>query len=563
MPLLIELSWNIAAQQHRIRVDINDFPLRIGRAVDNDVVLDDLSVSRYHAQICYQDRQLKLLDAGSKYGTRIQDLRLTPHQFAVLADRCDLTFGELKVTFNAVQRTRFDKPYWSLKNLFVDHLPIQMTSRQKIHPVIDTFNTAQPSNQLKMQNSEHDNSVLSPQMQQWCRQNRLLQQLTLLLQQQDVKQFLSHVIPIVEDVFTHSEITVVDMDAGHPVVVLGSDVLLDQFKRLLAAVPTVYSQVQHSVKQGEVVSLLPGDSRAGETIWCLPIGDCQPNTMDVRTIPMPQNPVMPSLDTSIPSVQNAMSSLLSLTVSEHVGGSTLLLLKTCPEHGYELNDFLPVLQRHLSVLLKQIKQIQRTMRDPLTGVSSRRYIEEKLQSAMLASKRWQHPLAVMFIDIDNFKQINDHYGHAVGDQVLQQVGKRLIDIVANVECVARLGGEEFVVLCNMTTTAACDLMAECDALAQRLLKAFYTVGPSLNYPQLTVTASIGLANFSPQTHHQPYQLIESADMAMYQAKRAGKNRVCWYKAAPNSVMDTQLTQTSSAEIDSKMTISAISMCGHD
>jgi diguanylate cyclase (GGDEF)-like protein len=252
-----------------------------------------------------------------------------------------------------------------------------------------------------------------------------------------------------------------------------------------------------------------------------------------------------------------LTTQLNLKDLEISGASSLLLLKTCADHGYELNEFIPLLQRHLSVLLNQVTQIQRTMRDPLTGVSSRRFIEEKLQSAMLASKRWQHPLAVMFVDIDNFKQINDHYGHAVGDQVLQQVGKRLIEIVGNVEYVARLGGEEFVVVCDMPTTT------QCDAMAQRLLKAFYSVGPALNYPQLAVTASIGLANFSPQLHHQPYQLIESADIAMYQAKRAGKNRVFWYKAAANDVMDTQLGQTRSAHLDKKMNSSPKSMCEHD
>ncbi len=154
------------------------------------------------------------------------------------------------------------------------------------------------------------------------------------------------------------------------------------------------------------------------------------------------------------------------------------------------------------------------MHDPLTGLPNRALLRDRLDLALARSRRGLRPTGVMFIDLDNFKQINDTYGHATGDAVLIQVSWRLQEVVRTVDTVARLGGDEFVVVCEDMDQ---DLAVE---LGQRLREA---VRSPVNVDGIEheSSASIGIA----LSFQDSQAVLADADVAVYRAKAQGGDRV--------------------------------------
>jgi diguanylate cyclase (GGDEF)-like protein len=158
-----------------------------------------------------------------------------------------------------------------------------------------------------------------------------------------------------------------------------------------------------------------------------------------------------------------------------------------------------------------------TIRDPLTGVFNRRYLDQRLAEAMPLASRGVQPLSVMICDVDDFKRINDTWSHAVGDEVLRTVASILRQHVRQSDVVARFGGEEFVVL---FPSATIDQAAAASEKVCRLVRehAWDAVQPGL-----AVTISVGVAEANGHASHE--KLLAAADGRLYQAKRLGKNRV--------------------------------------
>jgi diguanylate cyclase (GGDEF)-like protein/PAS domain S-box-containing protein len=158
------------------------------------------------------------------------------------------------------------------------------------------------------------------------------------------------------------------------------------------------------------------------------------------------------------------------------------------------------------------------LHDSLTGLPNRRLLLDRLEQALARSRRDGRDVAVLFLDLDHVKRVNDALGHEAGDELLIAVAKNLQAVVRGTDTVARLGGDEFVVVCEQSGG-----LPELEALAGRLLDAVRTpvvVGAE----QLTVTASIGLVTPTSATD-RPQDLLRAADAAMYQAKQGGRGRV--------------------------------------
>lgn len=165
--------------------------------------------------------------------------------------------------------------------------------------------------------------------------------------------------------------------------------------------------------------------------------------------------------------------------------------------------------------LAEARLLEIAMRDPLTGLSNRRALTERIEQTL---QNAECRLALLLIDLDGFKLINDVHGHAVGDDVLCEVAQRLKHLTRDTDTVARVGGDEFVLL--MSGEILLESLAAFAARIVRALEAPFVV----NGLRLQVSASIGVARY-PLSAARATELIRSADAAMYEAKRAGKGRV--------------------------------------
>jgi len=166
---------------------------------------------------------------------------------------------------------------------------------------------------------------------------------------------------------------------------------------------------------------------------------------------------------------------------------------------------------------------QESITDPLIGIHNRRYLDRRLDQEVGRARRYDLPLSVLLIDIDHFKQINDTYGHQVGDLLLKHLGKLLADTIRDSDVAARYGGDELLILAQNTTASSAAVLAE--RLRQHVETHPLMLSKKSNpRSEVRVTVSIGVAGFDHQmTDGQG--LLKYADEALYQAKQEGRNRV--------------------------------------
>jgi diguanylate cyclase (GGDEF)-like protein len=167
----------------------------------------------------------------------------------------------------------------------------------------------------------------------------------------------------------------------------------------------------------------------------------------------------------------------------------------------------------LSNIALREKLRTQSLRDPLTGLYNRRYMEDALDRYVSLAERTASPTSVLMIDLDNFKQLNDNYGHAKGDAVLRDVAAQLVGGLRPSDVVSRYGGEELMVI-----LPGCDL-AEAQVKAEALRARIEGLSEAHG---VRVSASFGVASV-PETSTSPADVVPMADAALYSAKQAGKN----------------------------------------
>ncbi|MDQ5904706.1 MAG: hypothetical protein QG672_2300 [Pseudomonadota bacterium] len=185
-----------------------------------------------------------------------------------------------------------------------------------------------------------------------------------------------------------------------------------------------------------------------------------------------------------------------------------------------------VIYRQLHQLETQAQALRKQAHtDSLTGLPNRSLFEDRLERALAAAARKKRQVAVLFIDLDKFKEVNDTLGHAAGDLLLQQTATRFSACLREMDTVSRLGGDEFTVLLPELETTA-----DAEAVAQKIIDAvglpFNLAGKIVN-----ITCSIGIAQF-PDDADEASSLVRHADFAMYSAKQDGHN--CFRRYSPSS-----------------------------
>jgi diguanylate cyclase (GGDEF)-like protein/PAS domain S-box-containing protein len=207
--------------------------------------------------------------------------------------------------------------------------------------------------------------------------------------------------------------------------------------------------------------------------------------------------------------------------------AALLTVSAVRDDQHRVQTFV-ALFADITALRQQSQRLEQAANyDALTHLPNRLLLSDRLRQAIAVTERQQQTLAVLYLDLDGFKAVNDQHGHAAGDQLLVQVAQRLRTAVREVDTLARIGGDEFVAVLVGLHDAD-----ECHRLVERMLRA--CAEPVLVHgASLQVSASIGVTLY-PQDHCDADQLMRHADRAMYEAKQAGKNRYQFFDLAQDA-----------------------------
>jgi len=191
-----------------------------------------------------------------------------------------------------------------------------------------------------------------------------------------------------------------------------------------------------------------------------------------------------------------------------------------PVNSCELLARMRAVRQRMEIQLQMENRVReatlQAITDPLTGLYNRQYMKHDMERHMLRARRYEQPMSLFFIDVDNFKHINDTHGHASGDNVLKQLSRCFKGSLRGSDMIARYGGDEFIAILPGTNHEAAMCVAE--KLRLEVTKLNFDMSGGCK-----VTISIGLTEMGQDEDFK--KMIERADMALYQAKSAGRNRV--------------------------------------
>lgn len=212
----------------------------------------------------------------------------------------------------------------------------------------------------------------------------------------------------------------------------------------------------------------------------------------------------------------------------------------------ELQHERAILQNRIDAATEQLRTL--AFYDTLTQLPNRRLLNDRLAQTLTSSKRSGKYGALIFLDLDNFKPVNDRYGHAAGDVLLVEAAQRIGSCVREIDTVARFGGDEFVVVLGELDTRIAEAVRLAYLIAEKIRnKLGETYHLNVEQDDQTVcniihrcSSSIGVAMFL-ENHVSQDELMTRADAAMYRAKQAGRDRITFYNAEEN-LLATQNNQ---------------------
>ena len=235
-----------------------------------------------------------------------------------------------------------------------------------------------------------------------------------------------------------------------------------------------------------------------------------------------ENNVTANTSTKPASIQSIIT-LPLVANGEDVGYASLVSHKPNAFNEEDIQRFFPVCYS-LAIALRNARLFQSTkelsITDSLTRIYNRHYFDDVIEKEFLRAHRYKHPLSIALIDIDNFKAINDTYGHPEGDKVLRQFASRVMETIRNTDILARYGGEEFSIIMPLTD------IEEGIVVMERLRVIIAGSLFPITRHDIQLTASIGLSSLFDHHLTSTKELIREADSALYLAKKTGKNRVC-------------------------------------
>ena len=223
--------------------------------------------------------------------------------------------------------------------------------------------------------------------------------------------------------------------------------------------------------------------------------------------------------------------ILPLELRDHLLG---LLVFEKPADLLPLHEILIIFTRQTSLTVENARLFAKVeemaVRDTLTGLYNRRYFQQILEYELNRAKRYQQPLSLIFIDLDHFKEVNDKFGHSVGDIFLKQISQKLSGMFRTTDLVARYAGDEFVAILPAT------LLEGAMILAHRIQETLGDYQIMVRGTTLQVSVSIGVDTYENADGIGSITLIDRADRAMYEAKAHGRNCVRNYQEVEQALI---------------------------
>jgi diguanylate cyclase (GGDEF)-like protein len=215
--------------------------------------------------------------------------------------------------------------------------------------------------------------------------------------------------------------------------------------------------------------------------------------------------------------------LMPLEIRDHLVGLLAYEITPAPLQ----KEILFIFSRQAALTIENTRLFTKVeemaLKDTLTGLYNRRYFLQILDYELNRAKRYRQPLSLVFIDLDHFKDVNDSFGHSVGDQLLKQAAQKLHSMFRTTDLVARYAGDEFVAILPATPAEGASI------LANRLQEAFSHFQMMVRGKTLQVSVSIGVDTYWNEEGVGTATFIDRADRAMYEAKLQGRNRVKSYR----------------------------------
>lgn len=292
-----------------------------------------------------------------------------------------------------------------------------------------------------------------------------------------------------------------------------SDIVRRAFDATSASVMIVTNGKVPATDGSFVEHLVPLDA-----LW--PTAQCARGVTAIPTAKLAEN--YPSFAAALGANQIQSLTVSPLLDGDRVDGVIACFFRRQRDFDDDACEMFTTLTNYAAQILKRIRlqdQLRHSaLHDALTGLANRNLLTQRLDDALAASARHRSPMALIYLDLDGFKEINDKLGHAQGDAVLRETADRLRQVIRGSDTIARVGGDEFVIVCSDGTPSAAT------AVANRIRRA---VGKNIDdlAPGFVLTASIGVALLEAgDSGPSGETLMRAADAAMYRSKKAGKNR---------------------------------------
>lgn len=488
----LRITWTDDNGANSVQVELTDKHFVIGREPSCDLVLSHSSVSRIHAVIYKTEQGLFLEDQESSYGTLVNHRPVKSLTAATLNPSSEIKLGAqpIRISLLSADDTfNMDTGEFSSDRIFQQFDELRAQVQQAIAPLEES------TKQTLTDSFEQ----LGEQANLWFERNRVLHHINLMLNHAMVSDdLLAQVLPMLVGLF----------GAERGFVLLHKP----RQKRLVPSASYLYDGILPSKEQK--VSANQSQLSFSQTVAkrCFDSGETY-ILNDVN-----QTQVLKSAE----SVQQGqIKSVLTFPLSYAGEVLAIIYLDNCSAFvDFEAHrEFIKPLQSHLAAALRHAMHYSQAVTDDLTGVYTRRYFEERVKQAMDHSRRYDSTCCLIFLDIDHFKAINDTHGHHVGDLVLIDVANTLQKTARKSDVVGRLGGEEFILFLSDTALEGAEIYAE------RIREKIAAIEFNFEGQVIHLTASLGVAEYNTAYGYAPYQFIEAADQAMYQAKETGRNKV--------------------------------------